>query len=106
MALKFKKTIKANTHLFRCPNCKQYLVFIHSNNQRPHFRHKNGSLSCEYKIEETNLNNSYVISSSIKRITEFKEYPIFLYIENLYIFSFNIGLPALSDELISFYDKR
>lgn len=102
MALKFKKTIKANTHLFRCPNCKQYLVFIHSNNQRPHFRHKNGSLSCEYKIEETNLNNSYVISSSIKRITEFKEYPIFLYIENLYIFSFNIGLPALSDELISF----
>lgn len=62
--LRFPKTVRANSFLFRCICCKDPVVFIDNENgkQSPHFRHKNKSKAdCVLKmdIEETGNDNNY-----------------------------------------------
>lgn len=91
--LRFPKTVRANSFLFRCICCKEPVVFIDNEKgkQSPHFRHKNKSeADCELKmdIEEIGNGNNYesVKNEPIAEIGISKKEDKFL--------SFQIKLPS------------
>lgn len=63
--VEYGHTIPANYELFLCECCNQYVSFVNSEEQAPHFRHPPRSKDCEEKLSQDSFYNENRLGFSL-----------------------------------------